>query len=128
MFCGFAYGNYIPYNISCGTMLLYQVGLTFSGISMLTGMLLVVSVLSKNHVISLIISAILVFLPLVNTDLIQQVNVLLPIKQLQFSELMSVSQIKGNLLYALLAFPLSLVMIVIGTLLARNFWRNRQCS
>lgn len=130
LFCGIAYENYMPFNISCGTMLMYQIGLTVSGIMMIVGIAVAVSAISKSQVLSLIIAAFLflfpVMIPLEETNPLFRIIALCPIWQIMFSGLMSVKQIGGNLFYAAAAFPVSVAVMGIGIVLAQKFWKNHQ--
>ncbi|MDO5425743.1 MAG: hypothetical protein Q4F41_18700 [Eubacteriales bacterium] len=130
LFCGIFYEHYMAFNISCGTMLLYQAGLAVSGIAMLAGMTALISALCGNQVVSLVAAAAVFFGPLMvpvsEMNPLYRIWVLLPVYQVQFSSLMSMEQIKGNLLYAVVAFPVSAGIAVLGAILAKACWKRHQ--
>lgn len=130
MFCGISYENYLPYNVSCGTMLLYQIGLSVSGIIMLTGITLFISAVSKTQLVSLILSTAVFLGPMLfsmdeNSSLFWIVG-FLPVYQLQFSSLMSLGTVKGDVFYAAAAFPVTVVVLAAGIVLTRKFWASHQ--
>lgn len=132
LFCESSYINYIPFNISCKTMILYQIGLIFSAVTMLDGLTLLISAVSKTAVTALLASSLLflfpIFFSMSETQPLFRIFGLLPVNQLQFSSLMSVEQIDGNWLYALWAFPAAAVVAVSGAVLSRKFFARHQVS
>ena len=130
LFCEAAYMDYIPFNISCGTMLLYQIGLSFSGIAALTALTLLVSAVSRNATAALAITAALFLLPLylspAEHDPLFRLAALLPVYQLQFSPLMSIAWTGKNLLYAVTAFPASAAFALAGAFLSHSCFSLRQ--
>lgn len=132
VFTGISFEHYMRFNISCGVMLAYQTALFFSSVLLLLGMVILVSSLAKNTVISLIVSTALflgpLFFPAPETQPMFRVIGLLPIFQIQFSSLMCVEQIKGNLLYAAAAIPVSLLISVLCTTAAGKIWRRHQVA
>lgn len=129
-FCGVFYENYMPFNISCRTMLLYQAGLALSAVVMLVGITVLVSALSVSQIVSLIISFALLLAPLMLTlpesHPLFRIIGLLPAWQLQFSSLMAVGMIRGSVFYAAAAFPAAAVMAAIGAILSRGLWQKHQ--
>lgn len=130
LFCGVSYEHYLPFNMNCATMITYQSLLILCGITMLTGITLLISALSKTQVIALIISALILFLPLMfplsEVHPLFRIAGLLPIYQFQFSSLMSVQQIHGNIYYAIWALPVSAITAALGSILTVKSWQNHQ--
>lgn len=129
LFCGIYYQEWMPFNISCRTMLGIQAILAVSGILMLTGVTLAVSAAAKNQTTALIAGAFLFLLPLIlslpeNAPLFKILG-LFPAYQLQFSSLMRIGQ-TGKSFYALAGVPAAAAAAVGGSLLARKLWRQRQ--
>ena len=111
-------------------MLLYQIGLSFSGIAALTALTLLVSAVSRNATAALAITAALFLLPLylspAEHDPLFRLDALLPVYQLQFSSLMSIAWTGKNLLYAVTAFPASAAFALAGALLSHSCFALRQ--
>lgn len=132
LFSGGYLSTYIPFNISCGTMLAYQIALTFSGIITLTGISLLISAAGRTQIASLITSALFFLAPLLLSATEQnplfKVVGLLPVYQIQFSLLMSIEQIKGNLLYAVWAFPTAAITAASGSLISLRFFAKHQVT
>lgn len=129
LFCSVFYETYMPFNITCGTMLLYQTGLALSGILMLTGITLVVSAASRNQIVSLITSTAIFLAPVMfsvaeSSPCFKLVS-LLPIYQLQFISLMGIGQIGNKLFYAVCAFPAAAVFAALGSTLAQRVWAHK---
>ena len=132
LFCSLSYHNYIPFNISCGTMLLYQAGLIFSGIIMTVGITLFISAVCKNQVTALIASAVVFMFPLLFSVMEKQplfkLIGLMPVYHVQFSSLMSVAQLQGKFLFAVWAFPAALSVCIAGCLLGKRFFTSHEVS
>lgn len=126
---GFVEG-YIPFNITCGTLLKYQILLAFTSATSITGITLVLSAVCKNQMITLVASAAIylfpIMLPVSETSPLLKIIALLPLYHVQFVSLMSVDQIKGNVLYALLAVPVALILMGIGILVSRRVFAKHQ--
>ena len=80
--------GYIPFNISCGTVLKYQILLAFAGAISIAGITLFFSAVCKNEIISLVVSAAIYIVPIMlpiseNSPLFRYV-VLLPIYCAQY--------------------------------------------
>lgn len=130
LFCGMYYENYMPFNISCGTMILYQVGLAISGVIMVVGITVFVSAVSKSEIVSLIVSALVLLCPLMlsvsETKPIFRIIGMLPIWQVQFTSLMSIGRLSGNLFYAVVAAPVSIAVMMAAAILAKRCWGRHQ--
>lgn len=126
---GFVEG-YIPFNITCGTLLKYQILLAFTTTISITGITLVLSAVCKNQMVALVASAAIylfpIMLPVSETSPLLKIIALLPLYHVQFVSLMSVDQIKGNVLYALLAVPVALILMGIGILVSRRVFAKHQ--
>lgn len=128
---GFVEG-YIPFNITCGTLLKYQILLAFTSAISITGITLVLSAICKNQMVALVASAAIylfpIMLPITETSPLFSVITLLPLYHAQFVSLMSVDQISGNVLYALLAVPVALIFMGIGIFTSRRIFARHQVS
>ena len=126
---GFVEG-YIPYNITCGTLLKYQILLAFTSVISVTGITFVLSAVCKNQTAALVASAAIyllpVMLPVTETSPLFKIITLLPLYHVQFVSLMSVDQISGNVLYALLAVAVALIFMVIGILVSHRVFAKHQ--
>ena len=56
--------EYIPFNLTCGTVLMYQVLLAFTGAVSVTGIALLASALSKNPLIAFVVAAAIYVFPM----------------------------------------------------------------
>lgn len=124
--------GYIPFNITCGTLLKYQILLAFTSIISVTGITLVLSAVCKNQTVALVASAAIylfpVMLPVSETSTLFKIITLLPLYHAQFVFLMSVEQIRGNVLYALMAVPVALILMGIGVFISRRIFAKHQVS
>ena len=128
---GFVDG-YIPFNITCCTLLEYQILLAFTSAISITGITLFLSAICKNQMVALVASAAIylfpIMLPITETSPLFSVITLLPLYHAQFVSLMSVNQISGNVLYALLAVPVALVIMGIGIVISCKVFARHQVS
>ncbi len=124
--------GYIPFNITCGTLLKYQILLAFTGVTGMTGIVSVLSAVCRNQTAALAASAAVylfpVMLPVTETSPLFKAIALLPLYHAQFVSLMSAGQISGNVLYALAAIPVALVLVGIGFLISRSVFAKHQVS
>lgn len=124
--------RYITFNITYGTLLKYQILLAFTGVISITGITLAVSALCKNQTVALVVSAAIylfpIMLPVTETNPLFKIITLLPLYHAQFVSLMAVDQINGNVLYALLAVPVALIFMGIGSLVSRRVFAKHQVS
>lgn len=122
--------GYIPFNITCGTLLKYQILLAFTNTISMTGITLILSAVCKNQMVALVASAAIylfpVMLPVTETSSLFKIITLLPLYHVQFVSLMSAGQISGNVLYALLAVPAALIFIGIGVFISRRIFAKHQ--
>ena len=111
-------------------MLNYQILLAFTSVISVTAITLVLSAVCKNQTAALVASAAIylfpVMLPVTETSPLFKIITLLPLYHVQFVSLMSVDQISGNVLYALLAIPVALIFMVIGILVSHRVFAKHQ--
>ena len=128
---GFVEG-YIPFNITCGTLLKYQILLAFSSAISVTGITLLLSALCKSQMIAFVLSATVHLmpgmLPISETNALYRVIVLMPFYHSQFSSIMSVEQIQNGTLYAIWAGPTALIFLGIGAVISRHIFAKHQVS
>lgn len=118
----------VPFNLTCRTLLAYQVLLAFTGTVSTAAVTLFVSVLSKNPMTALAISGGLYFLSIVvsvaESHPLFRYVALLPVYHAQFCSLMSVEQMKNGLLYAMWALPFAVLLTLACTGLSLSGWRR----
>lgn len=128
---GFVEG-YIPFNITCGTLLKYQILLAFTSAVSVTGVTLVLSAVCKSQMVALVASAAIylfpVMLPVTETSSLFRIIALLPLYHAQFVSLMSVDQMGSGVLYAVLAVPVALIFMGIGIVISRRAFAKHQVS
>lgn len=130
LFCGYYYQEWLPFNLSCRTMLGYQTVLAFSGIMMLTGITITVSAAAKGQTTALIAGTFLLFLPLIlsmpEKAPVFRILGLLPAYQIQYSSLMRIGQTGSGAFYAVFAIPAALAVIAAGIYISRTVWKRHQ--
>jgi len=123
---------YIPFNISCGTVLKYQILLAFMSAVSVTGITLIFSAACKNQMIAFAVSAAIyvmpIMLPISETSPLYRLVVLTPFYYSQYISLMSVEQIKGGLLYAVWAVPVAVMLMMIGSVVSKRKFVRHQVS
>lgn len=124
--------GYIPFHITCGTVLRYQLLLAFTSAMGVTSITLIISSICKNQMIAFAISSALhlmpIILPLSETSALYRLIVLLPIYHSQYLSLLSVSQMQNGMLYAVWAIPMSAILVVLGLLISRRRFAKHQVS
>lgn len=128
---GFVEG-YIPFNITCGTLLKYQILLAFSSAISVTGITLLLSALCKSQMIAFVLSATVHLmpgmLPISETNALYRAIVLMPFYHSQFTSIMSVEQLQSGTLYAIWAGPTALIFLGIGAVISRRIFAKHQVS
>lgn len=124
--------GYIPFNISCGTVLKYQILLAFAGAISIAGITLFFSAVCKNEIISLVVSAAIYIVPIMlpiseNSPLFRYV-VLLPIYCAQYISIMSIEQMDNGMLYAIWVVPVAITFLLLGSILSRKIFAKHQVS
>ncbi len=124
--------GYIPFNMTCGTLLEYQVLLVFTGTMSVAGITLLISSISKNQMVAVVTSAAAYFfpmiLPLSETNPLFRYIGLLPMYHAQFVSLMSVEQMSNGVFYAVWAIPVAVIFIAISIFASRRVFAKHQVS
>ena len=106
---------FIPFNITCGTLLKYQILLAFTCTLSVTGITLFLSAISKNQIVALVAAmAIFLFpvlLPITEVNPLFRLVGLLPIYHVLAISLLSVEQMSNVMLYAIWAIPAALLFL-----------------
>lgn len=122
--------RFIPFNITCGTLIGYQVLLAFTGAEGAVGFTLLFSAICRNQITAAAASVFFymlpVLLPVTETSSLFKLVVLLPVYHAQFISLMSVGQIRGPLLYAIWALPVSALLFLTGSTGGRRVFAHHQ--
>lgn len=124
--------GYIPFNITCGTLLGYQVLLSFTGAIGIAGVALLCSAVCRNPLTAMAATGAVhilpILLPVAESSSLFRLLALTPLYQVQFVSLMSVEQMKGGMLYAGLALPVSAALAAIGYFSSRKVFSNHQIT
>ncbi|MCI8608755.1 MAG: ABC transporter permease subunit [Firmicutes bacterium] len=124
--------GYIPFNITCKTLIIYQTLLAFTGTISVCGITLLASAVSKNQMTAASATAAIyllpAMLPISETSPLFRYAGLLPVYHAQFVSLMSVEQMSSDLLYALWAIPAALIFAGIGIFSSRKVFSKHQVS
>lgn len=123
---------FIPFNITCGTLLKYQILLAFTCTLSATGITLFLSAISKNQIVAFV-SSIAVFLfpvllPISETNPLFRLVGLLPLYHVLAVSLLSVEQMNNGILYAIWAVPSAILFLGIGGFASRRAFANHQIS
>lgn len=122
--------RFIPFNISCGMLLGYQVLLAFMGVTGAAGFTLLFSAACKNQMTAAAASAAFYVLPMIlpitETSSLFKLVLLLPIYHAQFISLMSAGQIHGRLLYAVWAVPAAVLFFLVGSMGGGSLFSRHQ--
>ena len=122
----------IPFNITCGTLLKYQILLAFTCTISVTGITLLMSAISKNQIVALVAAmAIFLFpvlLPIPETNPLFRLVGLLPVYHVLAVSLLSVEQMSNGMLYAIWAIPTALIFLGIGAGFSRHIFAKHQVS
>lgn len=124
--------GYIPFNITCGTVLKYQLLLAFTSAVSVTGITLILSAVCKSQLIAFAVSAAIhimpIMLPISETSSLYRLIVLMPLYHSQYISILSVEQMKSGMLYAMWAVPVAVVLMVICTVVSRRIFAKHQVS
>ena len=122
--------GFIPFNITCGTLIRYQILLVFTCTLSITGITLLLSALSKNQMIALVASlAVFLFpvlMPITEVNPLFRLVGLLPIYQVMAISLLSIEQMENGMLYAVWAIPVALLFLGIGAGVSRRVFAKHQ--
>ena len=123
---------FIPFNITCGTLLKYQILLAFTCTLSVTGITLFLSAISKNQIVALVAAmAIFLFpvlLPITEVNPLFRLVGLLPIYHVLAISLLSVEQMSNGMLYAIWAIPAALLFLGVGEGISRRVFAKHQVS
>ena len=124
--------GFIPFNITCGTLLKYQILLAFTCTLSVTGITLLISAISKNQIVAFVASMTIflfpVLLPITEANPLFRLIGLLPLYHVQAVSLLSVEQMNNGMLYAVWAIPTALVFLGIGAVISRRVFAKHQVS
>ena len=123
---------FIPFNITCGALLKYQILLAFTCTLSVTGITLFLSAISKNQIVALVAAmAIFLFpvlLPITEVNPLFRLVGLLPIYHVLAISLLSVEQMSNGMLYAIWAIPAALLFLGVGAGISRRVFAKHQVS
>lgn len=123
---------FVHFNITCGTLLKYQIVLAFTCTLSVTEISLFLSAISKNQIETLITTlAIFLFpvlLPITEANPLFRLVGLLPIYHVLAISLLSVEQMSNGMLYAIWAIPVALIFLGIGTIFSRRILAKHQVT
>ena len=121
---------FIPFNITCGTLLKYQILLAFTCTLSVTGITLLISAISKKQSVAFVASmAIFLFpvlLPIAETSPLFRLFGLMPLYQVLAISLLSVDQMSNGMLYAIWAVPAALIFLGVGSLVSCKAFAKHQ--
>lgn len=124
--------GYIPFNITYGTVLKYQLLLAFTSAISVTGITLILSAVCKSQMIAFAVSAAIhvvpMMLPISETSSLYRLIVLMPLYYSQYISIMSVEQMQNGVLYAIWAIPMAVIITAAGWLISRKIFAKHQIS
>lgn len=124
--------GYIPFNITCGTVLKYQILLAFTSAISVTGITLILSSICRNQMIAFVASAAIhvlpIMLPISETSSLFRLIVLMPLYHTQYISIMSVEQMNNGMLYAIWAIPVAIILIAVGYFVSHKIFAKHQVS
>lgn len=122
--------GYIPFNLTCGALLGYQVLLCFAGAVGTAAVALVLSAVCRNSMAAVAASAAVcvapVLLPVAESSSLFRLLVLLPVYQMQFESLMSMGLLENGMPYAVLAVPVSAGLLAAGYVASRKIFARHE--
>ena len=122
--------GYITFNITCGTVLKYQILLAFMSAISVTGIVLILSAVCKSQMIAFVISAAIhvipIMLPISETSALYRIIVLMPLFYSQYISIMSVEQMHNGMLYAVWSIPVAIALVVIGSIISHKAFSKHQ--
>ena len=121
---------FIPFNITCWTLLKYQILLAFMSAISVTGIVLILSAVCKSQMIAFVISAAIhvipIMLPISETSALYRIIVLMPLFYSQYISIMSVEQMHNGMLYAVWSIPVAIALVVIGSIISHKAFSKHQ--
>lgn len=124
--------GFIPFNITCGTLLKYQIFLAFICALSVTGITLLISAISKSQLVAFVASMALFLLPLLlpitESNPLFRLFGLLPLYQMQAVSLLAVEEMHNGILYAVWAAPTALLFLGRGAVIACRVFAKHQVT
>lgn len=124
--------GYIPFNITCSTVLKYQILLAFTSAISVTGITLIISSVCKNQMIAFVASAAIhvlpIMLPISETSSLFRLIVLMPLYHTQYISIISVEKMNNGMLYAIWAIPVAIILIAVGYFVSHKIFAKHQVS
>ena len=123
---------FIPFNITCGTLMKYQILLAFTCTLSVTGITLLISSICKNQIVALVAAMAFflfpVLLPITEASPVFRLVGLLPLYHVQAVSLLSVEQMRNGMLYAIWAVPVAVLFLGTGSFTSRHVFAKHQVS
>lgn len=124
--------GYIPYNITCGTLLKYQILLAFSSAVSVAGMALILSAVCTNPMLAFASSAAVhvvpMLFPISPSSPMARFTVLLPVYHIQLVPILSIGRMGCGAFAAVLACPAAIFYFIAGAALSSWIFAKRQIS
>lgn len=122
--------GFIPFNITSGTLLKYQVLLVFTSAISITGITLILSSACKKQLTAFVVSVAIymmpIMLPISEASPLFRLIVLSPLYHVQYISILSVDQMDNGMLYAIWAIPVALILIGLGALFSSRIFAKHQ--
>lgn len=122
--------GFIPFNITCATLLNYQILLAFTSTVSVTGITLLISAISRKQIVALVASAVVyifpILFPISETNPLFRYIGLMPLYHAQAISLMAVEQMRNGMLYAVWAAPVAVVLLGMGIFTSRRAFAKHQ--
>ena len=122
--------GFIPFNITCSTLLRYQILMAFTGAVSVTGITLLISAVSQKQIAAFIASATIyifpIMLPITESNPLFRFIGLLPLYHAQCFSLMSIEQMHNGILYAVWAVPTAILILGVGIFVSRKIFARHQ--
>lgn len=124
--------GYIPYNMTCATLILWQSGLALLCAAAVTGITLLISAVCKSPAAAMIVSMgafLLPFMiPVSETNPLYRLLLLNPVFYVQFLSVMSAQPLGNGSMYAGLAVPAAMIVTALGVFASRRVFAGHQVS
>lgn len=124
--------GFIPFNITCLTLIAYQTLLAFTCTIGVAGITLLFSSICKNQIVALVASVAVLVLPFVLPIAVEspifRLVTLTPLYHAQFVFIMSLEQMSNGALYAIWAVPVAIALILLGSIVSRRVFARHQVS
>ncbi len=128
LFCAIDEINFMSVNFTCKEMLILQIILSISGILLLSSISLLISSKSKNMIVSIVVSMLVIFVPffiqISESNPLFKILGLTPIFQIQFASILSLD----NMSYYITVIVISIVVVILSWILTKRFFSKHQVS